>query len=269
MKKYLDMKKTNNKGGHVKMALLTIGLGSGFLGSGLVAQAQTNTETYESLLQQISDTKINILRQNMLVAEQKRKIRLVNSDLVNFEFTKKQFSDVLVQMTAAISKEIANDYPFLLEGNGGRLPRVRALQEAVKDDTISIGEKYRKAMTAYVFEVRYGQSIVAERGDHPLLERRVERLGDDRYEKEDNGEILTDKNGQPVLKYDGVYLRYGRVAMVYVNAGFSEPYRYDLEARQWVKMPSSSLSLLRRAVRMANGEVAPSVVMAPVLVNGG
>ena len=131
------------------------------------------------------------------------------------------------------------------------------------DDKASAGEKYRNALNVYKIEVNYGQSLEAYKGNHPTSP--TIRQGDDRFEKEDDGSIkINEKTAQPVEAFDGDYLRYGRTALVYLSADGSDPLRYDLAAGEWVSVKGAGADI-RRAIRISYGEVAPGVVMAPVV----
>ena len=169
---------------------------------------------------------------------------------------------MLDKMVAGIAREIEADFPFKKDE---RLARLNRLKTLVADDAASAGEKYRNVLNVYKIEVNYGQSLEAYKGNHPIMEKRTVRQGDDRYEKEDDGSIkVSKKTGQNVEVYDGDYLRYGRTALVYLSADGSDPLRYDLAAGEWVSVKGAGADI-RRAIRISYGEVAPGVVMAPIV----
>ena len=142
------------------------------------------------------------------------------------------------------------------------MARLNKLKALVGNDKASVVEKYRNALNIYKIEVNYGQSLEAYKGNHPVTP--TTRLGDDRYLKDENGDFaINEKTNQRIELFDGDYLRYGRTALVYLNVDGTDPHRYDLENGEWVLLSGAATSV-RRAIRIAYGEVAPGVVMAPV-----
>ena len=59
-------------------------------------------------------------------------------------------------------------------------------------------------------------------------------------------------------------MRFGRMSFIYLNEDGTDPLRYDLGASSWVSVKGNKASLVRQAVRVSRGEVAPRVVFAPV-----
>ena len=244
-------------------ALLVSGLMSTVLASSAFAQSANNDEAiYHALLQAISAEKITLAQQQMYVARQVGEIATLNAQLTSLDDVKAGVEPMLGKMTTGISGQINSDYPFELDR---RIPRLQALQNTMKDPAVSVGDKYRKALNVYKLEVNYGQSMEAKKGNHPIPEKRTIRVGDDRYEKDDEGKFKLDKNKQKIEIFDGSYLRYGRLAYVYIQADSSSAMRYDLETKSWVDLPKNSFADMRRAVRVASGEAAPSVVKVPIL----
>ncbi len=219
-----------------------------------------NEQAYHVLLQEIADKKISIAQQQVFVAGAKTQIADLSAQLEGLDDIKVGVAPMIDKMVAAIGREIAADLPFKKDE---RLARYNRLKNLVADDKASVGEKYRNALNVYKIEVNYGQSLEAYKGNHPKTP--TIREGDDRFEKEDDGSIkISKKTGQPVEAFDGDYLRYGRAALVYVNADGSDPLRYDLETGDWVALKGAGADV-RRAIRISYGEVAPGVVMAPVV----
>ena len=242
-------------------ALLAAGFVSVVMTPSAFAQSATGNEAaYHDLLQAISAKKISLAQNQMYVANQKTKIDSLNSQIAGLDSLKASIEPMVGKMTTGIARQIKSDYPFDIEN---RLARLRALEETVSKPGVGIGDKYRKALNIYKFEVNYGQGLEAIKGDHPITP--TIREGDERYEKDENGKLKLDKNGNRIEVFDGSYLRYGRLAYVYMQADSSEALRYDLASKKWVKLPKSKIVDIRRAVRIASGEAAPTVVKVPVV----
>jgi len=227
-----------------------------------LAQASADEVAYSNILEAISAQKISLAQQKLFVAQQDAEIKSLNEQIDGVEEWKASIDPMVGKMTTSIANKIKSDYPFDLNR---RLPRLQSLEKTIKDPAATVGEKYRKALNIYKLEVNYGQSMEAQKGDHPI--NPTIRVGDDRFEKDEDGKVKLDKNGLPVEVFDGSYLRYGRLAYVYLQADGSQALRYDLNAREWVELPKSSIADIRRGVKIASGEAAPNVVRAPLFPN--
>ncbi|NNC37775.1 MAG: DUF3450 family protein [Hyphomonadaceae bacterium] len=245
-----------------------------------MAQDATNNEAmYSELLQAIADQKISIAQKQVFIARQEAELASLEEQLAGLEDVKAAVPPMVEKMTAAIGDEISADFPFQLEE---RMARLGQLQDMVGNPEAKLVEKLRKALSVYKIEVNYGQSLESYQGNHPITP--TIRQGNDRYKKDVNdefeGDLELDKNGLPIEVFDGNYLRYGRTAFVYLNEDGSDPLRYDLdyeptaeelekcqgnrERCKWRKIPNSKAVEIRRAIRVSRGEIAPTVVAAPV-----
>lgn len=238
-------------------------LGSSLLAPSVHAQASSAEAQYKQVLQGVVDAKIRLEQNQLFVAQQEQYIKDLRAQLGKVAGLKKSIGPMVEKMVANINTQIESDYPFDMEHRG---PRLQTLNAVMKDPNASIVDKYRKALNIYKFEVNYGMSLVAKKGNHPINPRSDKLEGDDRYEKDKNGEVIYDKKtGQPRLIYDGKYLNYGRLAYVYMDNDGLTALRYDLNKREWVEVPRSDVTNIRRATRVAAGEAAPVVVYAPVM----
>ncbi len=227
------------------------------------ASAQTpeqNAAAYKSILQAIAAEKVSLAQQQLFVARQDGEISSLNQQLASVDELKAAIEPMVGKMTAGIARQVNSDYPFEMDR---RLPRLESLQATIADPNASIVDKYRKVLNVYKLEVNYGQSLEAKKGNHPV--NPTIRVGDDRWVKNDDGTIKYDKKtGLREEIFDGTYLRYGRLAYVYLDADSSGAMRYDLKQQKWVDLPKKNIVDIRRAVRIANGEAAPKVVRVPV-----
>ncbi len=227
-----------------------------------LAQSSANELAYSNLLEAISVQKISLAQQKLFVAQQDARIKSLNSQLEGVDEWKAAIDPMLGKMTTSIAGKIKSDYPFELSR---RLPRLQSLEASIKDPAATVGEKYRKALNIYKLEVNYGQSMEAKKGNHPI--NPTIRVGDDRWEKDEDGEIKLNNSGEKIEVFDGSYLRYGRLAYVYLQADGSQAMRYDLSSGAWVDLPKKSIPDIRRGVKIASGEAAPNVVKAPLFPN--
>jgi len=246
-------------------ALAVSGLVSIVLAPSAMAQSSGNEAAYHNLLQAIAAQKLSLAQQQMYVAEQNGEISSLNAQIKNVDGLKASLAPMVDKMTAGIARQIRSDYPFEMDM---RMPRLQRLEEVVSDPKVPVSDKYRKALNVYKIEVNYGQSLDAKKGNHPLTP--TIRVGDDeRFEKDEKGKFKLDKNNEKIEIFDGSYLRYGRLAYVYMQADSSEALRYDLTTKEWVQLPKGKIADIRRGVRIAAGEAAVNVVRAPVIKTAG
>lgn len=243
-------------------AFLVCGVASMVLAPSAFAQTSSSEAAYADLLDAISAQKISLAQQELFVSQQDVKISSLNSQIDGLDDWKASIDPMLGKMATGIAGQIRSDYPFEMDR---RLPRLQSLEKSIKDPAASVGDKYRKALNVYKLEVNYGQSMEAKKGNHPI--NPTIRVGDDRWEKDDNGEVKFDKNGERTEIFDGSYLRYGRLAYVYLQADSTQAMRYDLGAKEWADLPKKSIADIRRGVKIASGEAAPNVVKVPLFPN--
>lgn len=244
-------------------ALTATGLAAVILAPSAVAQNSGNEVAYSELLQAIASQKITLAQQQLFVSEQDVQISSLNSQIDGLDEWKAAIVPMLGKMATGISGQVNSDYPFEMDR---RIPRLQSLENTLNDPAAAVGDKYRKALNVYKLEVNYGQSLEAKKGNHPI--NPTIRVGEDKWVKDENGKIkINKKTGMREEIFDGSYLRYGRLAYVYLQADSSQAMRYDLTAKEWVDMPKKHIADIRRAVKIASGEAAPNVVKVPLILN--
>ncbi len=258
---------------YVKMAglglLVTVSFSSLSLAqdSGDAAAAE-----YAQLLQQIADMKLAIAHKEVYINSQQAEIESLRKQIADTQGVIDSVDPMLSKMTAAISNEIDADLPFNAEQ---RFARLGALEELVEDKEASPADKWRRALDVYNAEVNYGQTLEAYAGDHPSepgtrLAACRDNAGSSKCaltssqeKKLEEGLSVDDLAGE--LK-DGSYLRFGRLAFAYAQTDGSEVLRYNPETKAWDQVTGGAALEIKRAVRIAQGEAAPGVVEAPVLI---
>ena len=243
-------------------ALAATGLATVILVPSAFAQTSGNEVAYSDLLQAIAAQKVSLAQQQLFVSQQGVKIASLNSQIDGLDAWKADIVPMLGKMATSITGQVNSDYPFEMDR---RIPRLQSLESTLNDPAAAVGDKYRKALNVYKLEVNYGQSLEAKKGNHPITP--TIRVGDERYEVDEDGNFKLDKNKQKIEKFDGSYLRYGRLAYVYLQADSTQAMRFDLGAKEWVDLPKKNIADIRRAVKMASGEAAPNVVKVPLFPN--
>jgi hypothetical protein len=140
----------------------------------------------------------------------------------------------MLKMAAELEDSVNADLPFRLAERKARIERIK---NVLADPEISPAEQYRQVLNGFKIEVTYGQGLDSYEGAHPTRP----------------GNVVN-------------FLRFGRTALLYISKDESEIARYNLSTRSWDVLDGAEALALRKAIRVANGEAAPEVVFAPVVV---
>ena len=224
-------------------------------------------EQYATLLSQIADKKVALMQQELFAANQKKEIEFLRAQIAGVGEVTGDVDGIIEKMVGQMERAVTADLPFQREE---RLNRIAKLRNDLDDDTLKVGDKYRLALAALKTEVNYGMSVEDYDGERPLNDG--ETVGELRYalaHMEDDGTIK--ENPLTMKPYEktreqGTFLRYGRVALVYMDDRMVSARRWDQPSAKWVDVSGAELLDIRKAIRVARGEVAPAVVMAPTHV---
>ena len=197
-------------------------------------EADTAVREYRAVLQQKDNIALFVAQQDIFLQSQKSEISSLQRQLGTVEQIKQGMSPMMLKMAAEIEDAIKADLPFNLSE---RLARVDRMKNVLADPDVSPAEQYRQVLNAFKIEVSYGQGIDSYEGMHPT------------------------KPGNVVN-----FLRFGRVALLYMTKDESEVGRYNLETKSWDALSGADAIALRQAVRISKGEAAPNIVYAPVSV---
>lgn len=262
---------------YVKKTIVVMAMLAGVSTVALAQSAEDQqAEAYAALLQQISNLETTIAHQQVYIGTQEAEIATLQKQIDDSEGVIATVEPMLEKMRVAITAEIDSDLPFNSEERFGRLGR---FEDIMSDQEARPVDKMRSALGLYEAEVSYGQSVATYIGDHPQSEKVGSRLRACEADAASSECALTKSQTEMVIENkthtidqlapelkDGHYLRYGRLALVYMQADGSEVFRYDGQEKTWVELKGSRALEARLAVRMAKGEAAPTVVKAPLYV---
>ncbi len=201
--------------------------------AGLDDEADSMVREFRAVLQQKDNIRLFVDQQDIYLESQNAEITSLNRQLGTVEAIKQGMAPMMLRMTAAIEDSIEADIPFLLEE---RRARIKRLKQVMANPNVSPAEQYRQVLNAFKIEVSYGQGLDSYEGGHPT------RAG---------------------MKVN--FLRYGRVALVYMTKDESEIAYYDRITKSWEPVNGNRALEIRQAIRVAKGEAAPKLVMAPLV----
>ncbi len=197
-------------------------------------EADSMIREFRAVLQQKDNIALFVDQQDIYLQSQKSEIDSLNKQLGTVETIKQGMVPMMLRMTTEIEDAIKADVPFLLDE---RMARVDRIKQVLADPDVSPAEQYRQVLNAFKVEVSYGQGLDSYEGAHPTTP----------------GNVVN-------------FIRFGRVALVYMTKDESELARYNMETGSWDALSGSEALAMRQAIRIAKGEAAPQIVMAPVIV---
>jgi len=163
---------------------------------------------------------------------QEVEIASTQQQLLDIKSTGREVLPLMQKMVQVLDQFIGLDVPFLIEQRTGR---INHLKDLMMRADVSISEKYRLIMEAYQIELEYGRTL-------------------ETYE----GMLTVDDQARTVQ-----FVRLGRVSLMYRTLDGDEVGYWDAIQKQWVA-DNSYADAIDRAIRVANKEAAPELLIAPV-----
>ena len=188
---------------------------------------------YRTTLQQTASLKAYNDQLDKLVASQQDELGSMTSQLDNIQTTQRDIVPLMLKMIDVLAQFVELDTPFLPDE---RQSRVVALQALMDRADVSVAEKYRRILEAYLVETEYGRTIESYKGE--LGEAAEARTVD--------------------------FLRIGRVSLYYVTLDGVETGYWDQEAKQWHRLDDSYRESLAQAIKVAKKQLPPDLLVLPV-----
>lgn len=261
-----------------KAACLGVAVCVGLMAGPALAQDDTasSVDQYKMLLQEISDRRMNLAQREFYIQQQSEEIETLTARIAEKSdvTAREELLPVVREMVAEIEKVMVSDLPFRIERRFALLDDLRADLQA---EDVSVFDVYRRAMEIYGQEVNYGLQVGSYQGLNPIADRQRRRfkacqadtqsatcdLNKEQQSALRNGAEIEDLEEQ---LYDGNYIHFGRLALLYLERDSSEGYRYNQTSSQWDALSNSELLGLRQNVRIARGESAIGTMTAPIRV---
>lgn len=147
----------------------------------------------------------------------------------------RQIPPLLVRIVEGLERFVALDLPFLEDE---RAKRIADLELLIEDADASDADKFRRIMEGWEVENEYGRGYSAYVGqlDFGGVTREVE------------------------------FLRLGRLALLYQTTDdAADSGVWDPRSNEWVPLGSQHRNSVRQALRMARNQVAPDMVLLPIV----
>jgi len=216
-------------------------------------QVRIDTDSASSQLRisQLADETSDLLAQFRLTTQQLDRVRVYNENLAalvadqegdklsiaeqleDFVIVEQGIVPLMLDMIDALDQFVSLDLPFQLQE---RTARVRRLQENMTSADITISEKYRQIMEAYLIETDFGRTIEAY----------VDTL-----------EIAGVDTQVDVL-------RVGRILLAYQTPDRAQIGFFNPQARGWESLPDEYGAAIDQGLRIARRQAVSDLLRLPV-----
>lgn len=168
-----------------------------------------------------------------LVSSQQQEIIDLQQQIVSIEETERAVLPMLNDMVETLYNFIANDLPMLQEE---RQERVDKLQQLLARADVSVAEKYRRILEAYMIEVDYGRSFEAYSGS--LIQADLTRQVN--------------------------FLRLGRTALYYQTHNGLEAGMWSPKEQRWLVLSGDQNLVIGRGIEIARQQRVPELLNLPL-----
>jgi hypothetical protein len=186
-------------------------------------------EEYKSYLAQLNTQKRYNAQLEELILSQDVEKKTLLQDIDKIEHTHKNIVPLMQNMIESLEKFINLDTPFLKEE---RLKRVAKLKTNLKRADISVSDKYRQLLEAYVVENDYARTIES-------------------YKSKLDGKVVE-------------FLRVGRVGLYYQTLDFKESGMWDSQNKKFVVLESQYNKPILNAIKISKKQLTPDLLTLPL-----
>lgn len=194
-------------------------------------------QAYRAALQRAESLAIYNKQLKRLIDSQTEEIAAVIRQTNEIETIETGALPLMLEMTSTLAELLTEDAPFLTEE---RTERIDNLQVLIDRADVTVGEKFRRIMEAYIIEADYGRTIEAYRGN-----------------------LVVDNDVRSVD-----FLRIGRVGLYYQTLDGSETGAWGKDSRSWTTLPDEYRRPVRDGLRIARKQAPPALLQLPLNAPG-
>jgi hypothetical protein len=202
-----------------------------------VDQQSELSSQYQQVQEQIDAIKAYHQHVQAMLHSQQEEMKSLEQQMQGASRLSRQLNPLMEDMVAALKAFVDLDTPFLVQE---RHERTQRLDNTLKKTDISVAEKFRQVLEAYLVENDYGRTIEAYRGE--LSE------------------------GKGLRNVD--FLRIGRLLLVYQSLDRTQWGVWHPHERRWKSLPSSYANAINRGLKIARKQVPPDLLILPLFQKG-
>lgn len=195
-------------------------------------------EEYRTVLREIEGLEAYNRQLERQLRLQGEEMAILDESIAQATTVDRQVLPLMLRMVSALEQFVALDIPFLPRE---RAERLQFVMEAIDRVDVTVAEKFRQVLEAYLIELEFGRTIEAYTG-------------------------TLDVDGQ-TLEVD--FLRVGRIGLYYQTLDGLQSARWDARAKRWERLAASDRNPIRDAIRVARKLTAPNLLTLPLPTPGG
>lgn len=196
-------------------------------------ESQALRNEYRQILQAIENNKTYNQQLRDLIESQKIEMAQIEEDIEKIKDTTRNITPLMTKMKDSLAEFVNLDLPFLQEE---RQKRLKNLDELFVKSGVSVSEKYRKVLEAYLVESEYGQTLEAYKDSLDL----------------DGTKVTVD------------FLKVGRIGLYYLTKDGKKGGVWNPESQGWISLTSSQRNHVKGALKVALKQTSPSLLTLPV-----
>ncbi|PID42587.1 MAG: hypothetical protein CSB48_09290 [Proteobacteria bacterium] len=170
---------------------------------------------------------------SLLIESQQRELADLRMQLKSIEETDQAVLPMLNQMLDTLQRFVKIDMPFLPDE---RHTRLKKLEQLLLRADVSVAEKYRQIVEAYMIEVQYGSTFEAYSGKLDI--------------NDDQRQVS--------------FLRLGRTALYFQTLNGKEGGQWLPAESRWQPLTESQNLALRKAIQIARQQQVPGLIKLPL-----
>jgi FtsZ-binding cell division protein ZapB len=200
--------------------------------SELAEQAQNLLQEFRAVIRETESLRRYNDNLERVVNNQREEIRSINRQLAGLEETNRGVVPLMLEMIDTLGRIVEADIPFRIDQ---RRRDVRRLRDMMDRPDVTVSEKYRAVMGAYLRELEYGRRTEAYSDTLPMTGQTVD------------------------------FLRVGRTLLLYQTSDGEATGWYNTATRQYEDLEDQRIRLeVRKGLAIARKERAPDLVTLPV-----
>ena len=201
----------------------------------LVEETRSMVQIYRDTIRKSDSLQIYNKQLSKLIKNQQESLDSIERQLENVEETRRNLVPLLLKMIATLEQFVSLDLPFLVTE---RQQRIQLLNSMMERPDITMPDKYRRIMQAYLIELEYGRTI-------------------ETYSET----IMID--GQ---QYTVDVLRVGRISLAFQTPDGEISGVWNKATGTWRLLDDDYRRSLKQGLQIANKQAPPELVKLPIQV---